>query len=152
MAERIMEIIIRVISDLESSQDISDTNIKDLESLGYTASEISTAFSWLADRTEKVMLSESNPFFSKTRGFRILLEEEKELFTYEAYKELIQYISFKLISNEQLEMLLDRAMFSNLPLIDVRLLRHFIVALNFDNSLTSKYAGRMMLDGNDTIN
>ena len=48
MAERIMEIIIYVISSLRDTRILSDANIRELEDLGYTTSEISTGTSTLS--------------------------------------------------------------------------------------------------------
>jgi uncharacterized protein Smg (DUF494 family) len=152
MAERIMEIIIYVISNLRDSSQFSDANLIELEKLGYTTSEISTAFSWIAEKADAIKIPGSGPFLVETRGFRMLLDIEMELFTDDAYGDLIQYKTLGLINNEQLELLIERTIFSNLPIIDSRLLKSFIYALNFDTSPTSNYAGRIMLEGNDTIN
>lgn len=152
MAERIMEIIIYVISSLRDTRILSDANIRELENLGYTTSEISTAFSWLAEKVETVSIPENGPDYFKTKGFRILHSMEKDLFTPECYGELIQYSSLGLIDNEQLELLIERALMSGFHIIDSRLLKNYIAALHFDHSDIGKMPGRIMLEGNDTIN
>lgn len=151
MAERIMEIIIYVISSVKDRDQFSDVNLKELENLGYTKSEISTAFSWLVEKTETMKIPGSGPFLVETKGFRHLIEIEQDLFTPEALGDLIQFNSLGLINNEQLELLIDKTIFSNIHLIDRMLLRSFVIALNFDNPPNTYYAGRMLLNGNDTI-
>lgn len=152
MAERIMEIIIYVISSTKGRDNFSDTNLKELEKLGYTKSEISTAFSWIVEKTEAMKIPGSGPFLVETKGFRVLIDIEQDLFTTEAFGDLIQFNTLGLINNEQLELLIDRTIFSHIPIIDRSLLRSFVVALNFDNPPNANFAGRMLLEGNDTIN
>jgi uncharacterized protein Smg (DUF494 family) len=152
MAERIIEIIIYVISSVKDRDNFSDANLKELEKLGYTKSEISTAFSWIVEKTDAMKIPGSGPFLVETKGFRVLIDIEQDLFTKEAFGDLIQFNTLGLINNEQLELLIDRTIFSNIPIIDRSLLRSFVVALNFDNPPNSNFAGRMLLEGNDTIN
>lgn len=153
MVERIMEIIIYVMSNIRDTKNFSDDNFKELENLGYTTSEISTAFSWIFEKTDPLKIPGKGPYLvDKTYGFRVLLDVEAELFTKEAYGDLIQYMTLGLINNEQLELLIERSVYSHFPLIDKRLLNSFVYALNFDNTVTNNYTGRIMLDGNDTIN
>ncbi|MBX3044343.1 MAG: DUF494 family protein [Candidatus Kapabacteria bacterium] len=152
MAERIMEIIIYVMSSIRDQKRFSDSNIKELEKLGYTTSEISTAFSWIAEKTDSVKIPDAGPYLVETKGFRVLLDHETDIFTKEALADLVQYQTLGLMNNEQLEMLIDRVLLTGLPVIDRYLLRSFIAALNFDNSPSSNYPGRIMLEGNDTIN
>lgn len=151
-AERIIEIIIYVISSLKNSKVISDDNIRELEMLGYTRSEISTAFSWLAEKVETVRVEDKGMPFFKTNGFRILHDFEKDLFTKEAYSELLQYMSLGLLNNEQLEVLLHKAAIANFTSVDSKLLKHFITSIHFDHLENNTFASRMMLNGNDVIN
>jgi uncharacterized protein Smg (DUF494 family) len=151
MAERIMEIILFVISSIRGSN-IAEVNISELEKLGYTKSEISTAFSWLAEKVESAGTIEPSPYLMETKGFRVLHSAEKDLFTKSAYGELIQYLTLGLISNPQLELLIDRAIISGISEIDSSILKNYIAALHFENFNVGNVPGRMLLIGNDTIN
>lgn len=151
MFERIIEIIVFVISELQNKQNITDVDLKQLQNLGYTNTEISTAFSWLADKFE---LSDDIDGESITQrsSIRILHTSEQELFTKEAFSELIQMQTLRMISNEQLELLLERGMYSGGELIDNRRLKQLVAQIVFSDVMDSVYGSRIMLNGTDAIN
>lgn len=151
MFERIIEIIVFVIAELQSKRNITDFDLKQLQNLGYTNSEISTAFSWLADKFEfpEESFDETT---TQSSSFRVLYSAERELFTKEAYSELIQMQTLKIISNDQLEIILDRIMYSGSELIDSRRLKQITAQVVFNDGMESIYGSRIMLNGTDTIN
>ncbi len=50
MQERIVEIILFLVSELKSNKQLNDVDVSLLTESGYTQTEISTAFSWLFER------------------------------------------------------------------------------------------------------
>lgn len=150
MFERIIEIIVFVISELQSKQNITDVDLMQLQNLGYTNSEISTAFSWLADKYDFEQLDEMRDF-SSVNSYRLLHEVEEEMFTKEAYGELIQMQTLKLISNEQIESIIERALFSSHTQIDSSKLKQLIANIVFKQNSDFIHGSRLMLNGTDTI-
>lgn len=152
MYERIVDIIVYVMSELKSKKDIKKVNLEELHSRGYTSAEISTALSWIVDRmafNEKIL-----PFGNKTEplSFRILQESEKELFTPEAWGELVSMNNLGIISNENIEALIDKAMLIGMYKIDLKELKIFVANSIFFKEYDNIGGSRFMLQGNDTIN
>lgn len=151
MFERIIEIIVYVISELKQNKQISEIDIDQLNELGYTNSEISTAFSWLVDRLEF-----SDQMFMKDEttsddSFRILHEAEKELFTQDAIGQLIQLHSLGILTNDHIESLIERALITGIDRIDSSGLKSFVAGMIFNSQPTSRSGNRILLKGNDTI-
>ena len=152
MFERIIEIIVYVISELQGKKSISDIDVQELKSLGYTNSEISTAFSWLVDRAElsQQLFSEEKP--TRSQSFRVMHEAEEDLFTKEAYGELIQMQTLGILNNEQIEALIEKSMMSGWLQIDKKHLIKYIATTIFADNSETRFGSRVMLDGSDTIN
>lgn len=149
--DRIVDIIAYVISELRQNKTINEVDISELQDRGYTNSEISTAFSWLADRLEfsEQVFIESDVEHSSS--FRVLHEAERELFTREAWGNLVEYMSLGIISNEHVESILEKSLMSGAQRIDDELLKTFIATSIF-NASADIPGNRIMLNGNDTIN
>lgn len=150
MHERIIEIIVYVISELKQHKDISEIDLGELESLGYTSAEISTAFSWLVDRME--LSEEASESFTELNSFRMLHEAEQKLFTRQAWGDLIQLQSLGLLHSEHIESLIERAVMSSQQQVDSRQLKKYVASMVFHAIGDVAESSRFMLDGSDTIN
>jgi uncharacterized protein Smg (DUF494 family) len=151
MYERIVEIITYVLSELKQNKKISDIDLNDLETKGYSNSEISTAFSWLVDRLE---FSNKSPNLNleSENSFRILHDAEKDLFTEEAWGELIQMQSIGILNVNQIELIIERALLSGIFKIDSFFLKNMIASFIFNATNSLMPGSRVLLSGNDTIN
>lgn len=152
MFERIVEIIVYVVSELRQNNDLAKLNLDELINQGYTSSEISTALSWIADRME--INDKYTPVDTtiQNNSFRVLHDLEKELFTKEAWGELITMNALGLITNEHIETLIDRAFMLGLRQIDLQQLKIFVANVVFNAQYNNLAGSRFMLIGNDTIN
>lgn len=151
MFERIIEIIVYVMSELKQNKQLTEIDVNELHQLGYTNSEISTAFSWLVDKIE---FEDSEKYEKKSSiaSFRILHEAEKELFTKPALGELVQYTALGILTNEHIEQIIERALMSGMTSIDSNNLKSF-VAFSVFNAYNNNAGGvRFMLMGGETIN
>jgi len=152
MFQKIIEIIIFVITELQSKQ-IEEIDLDKLKNLGYTNSEISTAFSWIADSNNfGEILEQGTSISAEKKYFRILHPAEEDFFTPEARNELIHYNILGLIRNEDIENLIDRNVMSGYGKIDSEDLKTFIAGIIFDAYNQSSSQRRMILLGNETIN
>lgn len=152
MYERIIEIIVFVVSELKQNKTIGEIDIGHLQTLGYSNAEISTAISWLVDRIE---MSEQFLQISSTLSegsFRILHAAEQEMFTSEAYGEIIHYISLGLIANEHIEVLIERAAMLGSRPVDSAHLKYFIANILFNAQATTHPGIRFMLNSQDVVN
>jgi uncharacterized protein Smg (DUF494 family) len=150
--EKIVEIIVYVISELKHHKNIAEIDLKELQQKGYSSSEISTAFSWIVDKIEfntEVFIA---PVLADENSFRILHEAEKDLFTQEAWGDLIQLHSLGIIKNEHIEAIIERTLMLGLRKIESPHLKGF-VAMTIFNYLGNDLPGsRLMLTGNETVN
>jgi len=152
MYERIIEIIVFVMSELRHNKEINDIDMTELKSRGYTSSEISAAISWLVDQLEfSDQFLSSEGMINPLTSFRVMHEAERELFTPEALGEIIQFNSLGLLNNEHIEMLIEKATMLGLPEVDATQIRSYI-ANNVFNVQYNNTGSRFLLQGNDTIN
>lgn len=151
MFERIIEIIVHVISELRQNKQISEINVGELEQMGYTSSEISTAFSWLADTLDGADSFLSSVNYTKPESFRILHEAERDIFEKEAWGDLIQLHSLGILKNEHIENIIERTIMMGMRKIDSANLKSIVAMLVF-NAEQGSQALRYSLNGNDLIN
>lgn len=146
MYERILQIIVLVVQELNQNKSINDIKVNQLYNLGYSDVEISTAVSWVMDR-----LGLDRWEAPKASSFRILSPTEKLLFDDEALSELMQYLALGLITNEQLEEIIDRATYMNLSRIDRQTLTYIVYALVLNIPPNHGFGSRAILISSDTI-
>ena len=152
MNEKIIEIIIFVLSELKQNKNISEVDVDKLIDLGYTNSEISTALSWLVDRAEFADDTTVNQTQPRESSFRVLHTAESDLFTKDAWGELIQLSSLGLLTNDNLESLIERAALTGLQKIDVDQLKAYVASTVFHVQVQDFPGSRVMLSGSDLIN
>jgi len=153
MVQRIIEIIIYVISELKSKKQFDEIDLEKLKNLGYTNSEISTAFSWIADNGSFGDILDTKPQFNNgSKYFRILNPIEKDFFTENAANELIHYNVLGLLSNENIEQLLDKNLLHGYTKIDSNELKMFLANVVLDVYQKNYNANKILLSGNESIN
>ncbi|UCD17772.1 MAG: DUF494 family protein, partial [Candidatus Zixiibacteriota bacterium] len=110
MGDRLLEIVVLIMSHIREAQgrldsydDISD----DLKSQGFTDSEISFAYSWVIDHFQgnPETLAETIPCDA---SIRVLSPKERQHFTPDAYGYLLQMKYLGLLSDNDLELILER--------------------------------------------
>lgn len=149
MLERIVEIIVYVISEMKGFNSISDIDIEELHSRGYTDIEITVALSWLSEK-----LNQDKPEFKlqSEKSFRILHNAEKDLFTPESWGELMQYHSFGLIDNDTIEKIIEKALLFGRRKIDSKQLKSIIANILFYGNNSQSQPNHIILSNNDLIN
>lgn len=147
--EKIVEIISHVLKEIKSNKEISEIDLKKLSSKGYSEKEISTAFSWLIDRVE---FKDPFSFADITNSFRMLHSAERDLFSTEAYGELVELNSLGVLSNQNIEDLVEKALFTGFALIDTPKLKQMVAEILLSSEGTIENGSRLLLRGNDTIN
>ncbi len=110
MGDRVLEIVVFLMSQiretkgrLENLEDMSDR----LKSQGFTDNEISSAYSWVLDQLQtdsQFLYNFSHPGGS----FRVLTEKERQHFTIEAMGYLLQLRHLGLLTDGQLEQIMER--------------------------------------------
>ena len=150
MKERVVEILVYLMSEIEANKRLSEINLEDLADKGYTQSEISAAFSWLYDNLPvqdgHIVLQTK----SSEESRRQLHDAEKMVLTTEAQGYLMQLCELRLLDNFDLETVLERAMMLGLERLSMDDMRE-IVAVVLSAKTTQGRAGRSMFNSNDMI-
>jgi uncharacterized protein Smg (DUF494 family) len=152
MYEKIIEIIVFVIAELKQNKNFDEIDIDELQKLGYTQEEISTAFSWLVDRIEFSDKFPVTTVFTRNDSFRILHDVEKQLFSSDAWGELVQLHTLGIITNEMIEVLIERAILMGMQEIDSQNLKSFVAGFIFNANSNTSPVQRYMLKGTERIN
>ncbi len=159
MQERINEIIDFLIKEISQLTEPATTGLN-LEALseklleeGYTEPEIHTAVEWVIANLSKEHLSTP----SKTQGkklpsLRILVAEELNFFTTEAYGYLIQLQTLGIIGPMQVEQIIERCFFMGLARIDVEELKSIVFQVLLGKEMGSIYNKTVYHPGNDKLN
>lgn len=153
MFERILQIIVHVLSLLkDDNSTLEQIDVKELTSLGFSEVEISTAISWLADKADFDKIDSIFDTRKSKSGTRVFHESELEFFTKDAIGELVQLYTLKVINNEQIELILEKVLFSNTQKVDLPTLRQIVAGMIFNVANNLESNKRLMLLGSESIN
>jgi uncharacterized protein Smg (DUF494 family) len=149
MYEKIVEILIFVLNEVrKTNKPLGEIDISQLESKGYTEAEISTAFTWLFDRLRTGTTVRSAIVDQNRGSFRVLHNAEQQVITPEAFGLLLQLQQLDIISDSELEMIIERAMVSGLDRHETSDIHDIVASVLFD---TDSVRGQFFLNSNDTI-
>ncbi len=113
-----------------------------LSEQGFSDEEISTAMSWLLNHGESIdRIIKGHPSDIPRPIWRELNEIEKEIISPEAYGYLFQLRELELVTDDMMELIIERAVSLQLASIDVKEMQDLIAAvvLDFENSASDGY-------------
>ena len=148
--EKVLEIIVLLLSELKQNKQLSDVDLNQLERLGYTQNEINTAFSWVYSKIytgDKIFVDEDN----NTQSNRFLHEVEQGVITPDAYGYLIQLKELGLLNNLDVDLIIDKLMVTSYNRVDLVEMKFMIAAYLLDIDDMNNTNSRMMINTNDTI-
>ena len=148
--EKIIEIIVYLLSELKNNKQLTEVDMDKLENLGYTQNEINTAFSWVYSKIyagEKIFVNDKKD----TRSQRFLHDVEQNVITPEAFGYLIQLKELGLISNLDSDLIIDKIMVSSYNKVDREDMKMIIATYLLDIEDMNDTNSRMMINTNDTI-
>lgn len=161
--DRIIEIVMFLLKEIRG-KNITEIDLSPLNDRGFTQTEISTAFSWLFDkltmRSSEVMPMVSNAVQSlktmqegpiEVSTFRIFHDVERSVLSMESQGYLLQMRELGLLSDAELEMLIDRILVSGTQQVNLQEIKELAGNLIFDFDDSSRIGSRMMLSAKDTI-
>jgi Smg protein len=152
MRERIVEIIVYLMSELRNDIPLNEIDLSVLTSHGYSPTEISTAFTWLYDKINTGEKMVSHVSASSPHSFRVLHDAERMVLSSEAYGYLIQLREIGLIAESDIESIIDRVMLAGYPVAGLAEVKSITAAVLLDNDDSYNTGSRIMLNNNDTVN
>jgi len=147
MQERVVEIILFLVNELRSNKRLNDVDVSSLTRDGYTQSEISSAFSWLFERLS-VGKSFTDIAGGASSSHRILHDTEKMVVGTQAYGYLIQCLQLGLLTNMDVETIIERIMAAGFAAVGLPEMKSFVAGYLFDLESSN---GQVSLGTNDTI-
>ncbi len=152
MRERIVEIIVYLMGELQNNTPIGEIDLSVLTSNGYTPAEISTAFSWLYDRINlgENLITEVGK--GSVHSHRVLHEAERMVFSPDAYGYLIQLREIGLIKEADIEAVIDRVMMAGYATAGMEEVKSIVASLLLEADDYFSVGSRVMLNSKDTIN
>src|SRR4030095_2785517 len=148
--EKVLEIIVLLLTELKKNKQLQDVDLKLFEGLGYTQNEITTAFSWIYSKIytgDKIFVEQDK----STNSYRFLHDVEQNIISPEAYGYLIQLKELGLINNMDMDLVIDKLMVSSYNNVDLTEMKYMIAAYLLDIDDMTNTNSRMMINTNDTI-
>jgi uncharacterized protein Smg (DUF494 family) len=131
MKEKVVEILVLIMSEIQDNKRLNDIDLSDLKSRGYTQSEINAAVTWLYEHVQGFAPGGEQPRFGSRGSRRILHEAEKIAFSTTAQGYLIQLTELGLLEDKDLEAVIERAMVAGYEKLSVSEVRELIASVLF---------------------
>ncbi len=149
MKEKIVEILIYLMSEIRDNKRVADIDLGGLARKGYTQTEISAALSWLY---ESMNVTESGTRVSESHpgSWRVLHEAEKQVIGTEAFGYLVQLRALGILDDTDLETVIERAMMSGYEKLSFDEVREIAGSVILSHPVSG--TTRSMLNSKDTIN
>jgi uncharacterized protein Smg (DUF494 family) len=113
----------------------------ELLNLGFTEHEISTAFSYVIERMNLLKdAPEPDP-----RSFRVLHDIERVFLSAEAYGYLLQLQKLGLLSIDEMEKIIERAVMMSTPKLGVNEVKSIVVDILFDDNELTGFEGENVI-------
>lgn len=150
MQEKIIEIIVYILNEIKDSKQLNDIDLKKLNRDGYTEAEINSAFAWIFSKIESGnMLVNDAPVTSNSHRF--FHTAEQNIFTTDAMGYLIQMREFGIITDLDLELIIDKIFLSGYQKAGIEEVKLILSSLLFDFEDKSNSLNRLILQNNETI-
>jgi uncharacterized protein Smg (DUF494 family) len=151
MKEKVVELLIYIMTEIQDNKRISDIDLSDLKTRGYTQSEISAAFSWIYENSELKGQRRSSRVRAGESSRRVLHDAEKAVLSTESQGYLIQLRELGLLDEKNFETVIERAMMAGYEKLSVTELREIVASVLFTRGGDDPSGNRLMLTSGDTI-
>jgi uncharacterized protein Smg (DUF494 family) len=149
MKEKVVEILIYIMSEMQGKKALQEVDLTDLKSRGYSQSEITAAVSWLYEHVQ------GSGGLAKVEGGRgsrrVFHEAERAVFATAAQGYLIQLAELGLLDEKDMEAVIDRAMMSGYERLSVGEVRDIVTAVLFAREGGMPGSNHSPLTSEDTI-
>jgi len=150
MFDKILEIIAYLLAEFKNTKRLDKVDLKTLKNFGYTEVEINTALAWVFT---KIVYGETVFKDSETtKSVRFFNKQETRLFTPEALGYVIQLRELGLISDNDIEQLMDRVLISGYVKINLDDIKKIIISQFMQFESNTEIKERLAFLNNETIN
>jgi uncharacterized protein Smg (DUF494 family) len=147
MNERIIEIILYLVTRLQKNDTIEQTDVAVLTEDGYSDAEIGAAFRWISGEEQPAEI----PNETSNISHRVLHRDERVLFEPPAWGLLQQFVALGIITNAQLEDIIDNAMLVGFDRMQTDDVKRLVASVLLDTAPDYGSGKHMPRTGLDTI-
>lgn len=150
MQEKVIEIIVYILSQLGPTKGLADIDLKKLTNEGYTDAEINTAFAWIYSKIEagEVVLQEK---IGSTGSHRFYHPAEKKVLSKGAIGYLIQLKELGILTDGDVENVIDRLISAGYQKAGQAEVKMMVSSMLFGSDEGSEARSKLVLQNNDTI-
>lgn len=131
MKQKIIEILVQIMSEMQVTHRISDIDLGELKSRGYTQTEITEALSWLYTNLEVNDGMVTMPAPCGTGSRRVFHEVEKSAFSIDSQGYLIQLRELGLLDDRDIEVVIERALQTGYDRLSIEEVKEIVTAMLF---------------------
>lgn len=135
-----------------SKKALTEIDFTTLENMGYSQPEINAALSWIVSGAEYRDKFNVVNAPKAENPLRIMIDDERDIFTMESISELNNYVNLGIITYEQMELIIERLTVVGVSKVTPDLLKSIIASLVFSQNLNSPESMSLILTGNDSVN
>ncbi len=150
MQEKVIEIIVYILSRLGPANGLEDIDVKMLSNEGYTDAEINTAFAWIFSKLESGE-SVLNEKFRTKGSHRVYHPAEKKILTRDAIGYLMQLKELGILSDPDIENVIDRLISAGYSKAGTDEVKLFVSTIIFSSDESSDLRTKLVLQNNETI-
>jgi Smg protein len=151
MQDKVIEIIVYILSEIKEIKQLSEIDVNSLSDKGYSDSEINTAFAWIFSKLDEGELIFKNENES-VKSHRIFNKVETKIFSVDAKGYLLMLRELGLLNDLDIDLVIERVLLSGYQKINISELKKFIASFIFNLENKSDILNRIILQNNDTIN
>ena len=152
MKERVVEILVFLMTELREDKQLHDIDLAPLRDRGYTTSEISAAFSWLYENMG-VGRCGSRPRMPARPAVHAAssMRWSARVLSLEAQGYLIQLAELGLLDDRDIETVIERAIGTGYAGLSVQEVKEIVAAVLSSRERPGGSGGHSMLNNEDTI-
>lgn len=151
MQERIIEIVMFLLSEIRrTKKSLGELDLRELEDRGYSQAEITSAFSWITERYSGDPVTRID-WAVPSGSFRVLHPAEKQVISPEAFGYLLQLYVLGMVTLEDVELVIERAMMSGFERITAPEIQSIVMGMLFDGDVFDAARSRPLYHTSDTI-
>lgn len=151
MKEKVLELLVFLMSEIRDNKALSDIDVNGLRSQGYTQAEISDAFSWLYEHAPAGFDAPHRPTDAMRGSRRMFHDAEKLVLSTEGQGYLILLTELGLLRDQDLELVIERAMMAGYERLSVAELRQMAASVLFGRRAGDAGTHRAQLDDGNTV-
>lgn len=152
MNTKIVEALTKILDGLYKNIPLEEINVRLSKDKSLDQQTLSTAFSWILDRSLNPARRKRDPLDGGLKGFRLLSEEEREMLGMENYKYFTHLMNIGLVSPAELSIIIDQLSFvpgASITKEEINWIILFSLLGGDDKTLPGS---RVLLYSSDTIN